>query len=118
MPEQLIFTPAEIDRLSTEVLAVEIPRDVRRRIEFFASQFEFLDTAALTLEYKTKDTARLAVDSAGEPGTGTGLGVVSMRERAESMGGSCQAGPGGRGWLVEATLPLAAAGGRRREGAR
>jgi len=64
------------------------------------------------------DTARLAVDSAGEPGTGTGLGVVSMRERAESMGGSCQAGPGGRGWLVEATLPLAAAGGRRREGAR
>ena len=43
------------------------------------------------------------------PGTGTGLGVVSMRERAESLGGSCQAGPGGRGWLVRATLPLAAA---------
>jgi hypothetical protein len=49
-----------LDRLHTEVLAVEIPFDVRRRIEFFASQFEFLDTAALTLEYKTKDTARLA----------------------------------------------------------
>ena len=39
---------------------------------------------------------------------GTGLGVHSMRERAESLGGSCQAGPGGRGWLVRATLPLAA----------
>ena len=48
--------------------------------------------------------------------TGTGLGLVSMRERAESLGGSCEAGPGGRGWLVQATLPLAAAG-RSREGA-
>jgi signal transduction histidine kinase len=54
------------------------------------------------------DAVRLAVDTAAEPGTGTGLGVPSMRERAESLGGSCQAGPGGRGWLVQATLPLAA----------
>lgn len=53
-------------------------------------------------------TATLAVDTAGEPGTGTGLGLVSMRERAESVGGSCRAGPGGRGWLVEAALPLPA----------
>ncbi len=61
------------------------------------------------------DTVRLAVDTAAEPGTGSGLGVVSMRERAESLGGSCQAGPGGRGWLVAATLPLTAS--LRREGA-
>ena len=54
------------------------------------------------------DAVRLAVDSAAEPGTGTGLGVLSMRERAEALGGTCQAGPGGRGWLVRATLPLAA----------
>ena len=27
--------------------------------------------------------------------TGTGLGVASMRERAESLGGTCEAGPGG-----------------------
>jgi signal transduction histidine kinase len=40
------------------------------------------------------------------PGTSTGLGVLSMRERAESVGGSCEAGPGGRGWLVRARLPL------------
>jgi signal transduction histidine kinase len=58
---------------------------------------------------------RLAVDSAGEPGTGSGLGMISIRERAESVGGSCQAGPGGSGWLVDATLPLAAS--RRLEGA-
>lgn len=52
------------------------------------------------------DTVGLAVESAAEPGTGTGVGVVSMRERAESLGGTCQAGPGGRGWLVQAALPL------------
>jgi signal transduction histidine kinase len=48
----------------------------------------------------------LTADSRAEPGTGTGLGVVSMRERAESLGGTCEAGPGGHGWLVRAALPL------------
>jgi signal transduction histidine kinase len=48
----------------------------------------------------------VAVDSSGPPGRGSGLGVISMRERAESLGGSCAAGPGGQGWLVQATLPL------------
>lgn len=60
VPEQIVFTAAELDRLYSEVLAIGIPEEVRRRIEFFTSQFEFLDAAALTLEYKTKDTARLA----------------------------------------------------------
>jgi signal transduction histidine kinase len=80
----------------------------------------------------------LTADSRSEPGSaakpggqakpdgqarpGTGLGVVSMRERAESLGGTCEAGPGGQGWLVRATLPVRAparASGRasgRREG--
>jgi signal transduction histidine kinase len=52
----------------------------------------------------------LTADSQAVPGPGadggTGLGLLSMRERAESLGGSCEAGPGGRGWLVRATLPL------------
>jgi signal transduction histidine kinase len=58
------------------------------------------------------EVVELAVDSAAAPGTGTGVGVISMRERAESLGGRCQAGPGGQGWLVQATLPLR--GSRRR----
>jgi signal transduction histidine kinase len=49
----------------------------------------------------------LTVDSLGAPGTGTGHGVVSMRERAESLAGSCEAGPSGAGWLVRASFPLA-----------
>jgi signal transduction histidine kinase len=54
----------------------------------------------------------LTADSRAVPGrgpgadAGPGLGVISMRERAESVGGSCEAGPGGRGWLVRARLPL------------
>ena len=57
--------------------------------------------------------ATLTADTRAAPGrgpaadAGPGLGVISMRERAESVGGSCEAGPGGRGWLVRARLPLA-----------
>jgi signal transduction histidine kinase len=63
------------------------------------------------------DEVRLAVDTAAEPrtATGTGFGVLNMRERAQSLGGTCTAGPGGHGWLVRAVLPLDP--GRRREGA-
>lgn len=50
--------------------------------------------------------ATLAVDSLGAPGTGSGHGVAGMRERAESLGGSCEAGPSGAGWLVRARFPL------------
>jgi signal transduction histidine kinase len=49
----------------------------------------------------------VTVDSAGPPGrdSGAGLGLVSMRERAQAVGGTCTAGPGGSGWLVHASLP-------------
>ncbi|MFE7505292.1 sensor histidine kinase [Promicromonospora sp. NPDC057488] len=56
----------------------------------------------------------------GDGGEGTGIGLVSMRERVESLGGSFWAGPGdagtdappsphatpGAAWLVRAVLPL------------
>jgi signal transduction histidine kinase len=51
-------------------------------------------------------TARLTVHSTGMAGAGTGHGLLSMRERAESVGGSCAAGPDHRGWLVSASFPL------------
>ncbi|MGH3278255.1 MAG: sensor histidine kinase [Trebonia sp.] len=56
-------------------------------------------------------SATLTVDSLGPPGTGNGAGhgLLSMRERAESVGGSCEAGPSGAGWLVRASFPLEAA---------
>ncbi|MDT4901099.1 MAG: hypothetical protein QOJ78_2029 [Pseudonocardiales bacterium] len=54
----------------------------------------------------TADAVLLDVDSAGAPGRGNGLGLVGMRERAESLGGTFEAGPGGSGWRVHAELPL------------
>jgi len=60
VPPQIVFTEAEIDRAGRDVLAVALPPPLRRRLEFFASQFEFCEPAAQQLEYKTKDTVKLA----------------------------------------------------------
>jgi signal transduction histidine kinase len=51
------------------------------------------------------DAVELSIDSSGAPQRGSGLGLIGMRERAEALGGSCTAGPGGSGWLVRAELP-------------
>ncbi len=60
VPRQLIFSEAELDRTQEEIRAVELPLEVRRRLEFFTSQFEFCEVAGDQFEYKTKDTARLS----------------------------------------------------------
>ena len=52
------------------------------------------------------DRVELLVDSAGTPGRGAGMGVMTMRERAQAVGGRCTAGPAGEGWRVHATLPV------------
>lgn len=60
VPPEIIFTEAELDQVHREVLAMPVPRGVRRRLEFFASQFDFCDLAAADIEYKSKDTIRIA----------------------------------------------------------
>lgn len=60
VPPQIIFTQAEVDQLQASIRAVEVPEGIRRRIEFFASQFEFCELGGAQFEYKTKDTVRLA----------------------------------------------------------
>jgi hypothetical protein len=60
VPGEIIFSEAEGEQLVNAVRQVEVPVDVRRRIEFFASQFEMMETAGVQFEYLTKDTARLA----------------------------------------------------------
>ena len=37
---------------------------------------------------------------------GSGVGTLSMRERAEELGGTCQRGPGPDGGLVRALIPI------------
>ena len=60
VPPEVIFSEAELDAAHRQILAVPVPRGVRRRLEFFAAQFDFCDLAAQDLDYKTKDTIRLA----------------------------------------------------------
>ncbi|MET0187391.1 MAG: histidine kinase [Pseudonocardia sediminis] len=56
------------------------------------------------------DTVVVTVQDAGPvpghrpPTTGSGMGLVGMRERAALLGGSVQAGPHGAGWRVRAVL--------------
>lgn len=40
------------------------------------------------------------------PSTGTGRGIIGMRERVAALGGALEAGPHERGWQVHATLPV------------
>ncbi|HEX7379396.1 MAG TPA: AAA family ATPase [Pirellulales bacterium] len=60
VPPQIIFSDEDAGRLRGEILKVRVPVELLRRLEFFASQFEFSDHAAMQFEYKTKDTFKLA----------------------------------------------------------
>ena len=60
VPGQIIFSEEEGNRLHRGIRQVQVPRPILRRLEFFASQFEYFEPAAAQIEYKTKDTAKLA----------------------------------------------------------
>lgn len=63
VPPEIIFTEAEIAAAHSQILKMPLAAPLLKRIEFFASQFEFCERAADQIEYKTKDTLKLsAVD--------------------------------------------------------
>ncbi|MGV3524999.1 MAG: AAA family ATPase [Candidatus Sericytochromatia bacterium] len=83
VPPEIIFSEAEMDEMFEQVLRIELPVPIRRRIEHFASQFEFFEPAGEQLEYKTKDALRLAGLAPGElspPDSGSlaDLGVQTL----------------------------------------
>ncbi|WP_199431749.1 sensor histidine kinase [Qaidamihabitans albus] len=55
-------------------------------------------------------TVEVTNELTGEPDGAAGTGLLSMRERAAAVGGSCSAGPSGADWRVRAVLPLAGLG--------
>ncbi len=60
IPEEVIFTEAELDQINADIRKVEIEPALRKRIEFFCRHFEFFEPASTRLEYMTKDTAKLS----------------------------------------------------------
>ncbi|MEQ8350458.1 MAG: AAA family ATPase [Leptospiraceae bacterium] len=60
VPESIVFTESELAQMNTDILAVPISSDLMRRVEFFASHFEFFESAGEQLEYKTKDNVKLS----------------------------------------------------------
>lgn len=60
VPPEILFDPDDVDRMMREIRGVAISEAVRRRIEFFCSQFELFEPAGAQFEYMTKDTARLS----------------------------------------------------------
>ncbi|MGO1342079.1 MAG: sensor histidine kinase, partial [Cellulosimicrobium funkei] len=65
--------------------------------------------------YRHEAAVVLEVRDAGAPGSGTveaplsaGTGLLTMRERADGLGGTCSAGPlPAGGWSVRAEIPVA-----------
>ncbi len=60
MPSQIRFAENEVDQMGEAIRAVEVPPMLRKRLEYFVSQFEFFEPAASRFEYRSKDTARLS----------------------------------------------------------
>jgi len=60
VPQQIIFTEDELSKMEAAIRRIELPLPLRKRLEFFCSQFEFSEAAAEQLEYKTKDTIKLS----------------------------------------------------------
>ncbi|TGM05271.1 AAA family ATPase [Leptospira jelokensis] len=60
VPKEIIFSEEEMKTITEQIKQVQFPAGLRRRMEFFASQFEFMEYAGEQLEYKTKDTAKLS----------------------------------------------------------
>lgn len=83
VPRDIVFAEEEVDRLQREVRTMPLPAPVRRRLEFFASQFELMETAGAQFEYMTKDTARLSGVDWHEV-----TGADSGRDRLKDLG--CQ----------------------------
>jgi signal transduction histidine kinase len=98
-PRSLPPLPAAVEvaayRIATEALT-----NVARHASATSAQVRIECNGALDIEV-TDDGA---VGSAWRPG----VGLASMRERADEVGGSVEAGPSGRGGRVHASFPLAA----------
>ncbi len=60
VPPQIVFSEEQLSRAERAIRAISLPAPLLKRLEFFASHFEFFESAARQVEYMTKDTVKLA----------------------------------------------------------
>lgn len=87
VPAEIIFSEADVDQIERDIRQVQFPVELRRRLEFFSSHFEFFDSGGEQLEYKTKDTVKVS---------GGDLGLLSSadtgRDRVKDLGSQTKNG--------------------------
>lgn len=97
-------TTGDLDSLAPQV-GIAVYRTVQ---ESLANAARHLPGATSVVTLDVGEVTFVQVCSRGgqpadQPGAGAGL--LGMRERAEALGGRCDARPDGDGWLVEVELP-------------
>ena len=60
VPDAVVFSDAELEQIQKTIRGVVLPVPLRRRLEFFASHFEFFEGGARQVEYMTKDTVKVS----------------------------------------------------------
>lgn len=123
LAEQLDGLAAEFRAVTGNPCAVEVSGDpdrlapqarltvVRTAQEALTNVHKHAPGAAVTISFRGEgDHCELDVrDTGGEPGdlatTGSGYGLIGMRERAELIGGTLAAGPDGPGFRVLLRMP-------------
>jgi signal transduction histidine kinase len=77
-----------------------------------------IDVRRDDIEVLVQDSGAVTAAASYDGGeTGTGLGLVGIRERVSVFGGRLAAGPDGNGWAIHALLPRLAPSGERQGGA-
>lgn len=104
VPSEIVFHGDEIDRMEHAIRKVRLLPPLRRRLEFFASHFEFFAAGGEQLEYKTKDTVKVS---------GGDLSLLaaadSGRDRIKDLGSQTQNGLSVRALLTSLSFVKAMA---------
>ena len=99
--------PAEVDRAAYRIVQ-EALTNVRRHAGPEATVTVAVDYLPTALHLAIRDDGRPGpppATSAGPAVDGAGAGIAGMRERAQTLGGTLEAGPVDGGYLVSALLP-------------
>jgi signal transduction histidine kinase len=109
MPVQAEAVPADVQLAAFRIVQESLTNIIRHAPGSSARLTIRLEDEALRVDVVDSGGVETSTPGAPlNPAPGTGMGVLGMRERAEFLSGSLEAGPRspGRGWVVSASLPL------------